>query len=74
MTVSQVLPQIDLSRCTGCGDCVAGCPTGAVKLVEGWPTIVRPEACDYCAQCEALCPEGAVSCPFEIVFVREARQ
>ncbi len=69
MTANIALPQIDLSQCTGCGDCVAGCPTEAVALVGGWPMIVRSEACDYCARCEALCPEGAIGCPYEIVLV-----
>jgi MinD superfamily P-loop ATPase len=68
MTTTTVLPRIDLSLCGGCGECVTGCPTKAVAMVEGRATIVKPEACSYCAECEGLCPKGAIACPFEIVF------
>jgi len=27
------LPVIDATRCTGCGDCLPLCPTGALRLV-----------------------------------------
>ncbi|MCL4465996.1 MAG: 4Fe-4S dicluster domain-containing protein [Chloroflexi bacterium] len=63
-----VLPILDGERCQGCGDCVAGCPTGAVALVEGRAAIVHPDDCNYCADCETLCPRQAISCPFEIVL------
>ncbi len=63
-----VLPNVDWEKCDGCGECVAGCPTGAVELVNGRATIVRPEICSYCAECEGRCPKGAIACPFEIVF------
>lgn len=29
------LPIVLAERCTGCGDCVAACPAGAVTLVAG---------------------------------------
>lgn len=61
------LPTIDLERCTGCGHCVAYCPTQAVELREGKPVIVRPAACAYCGMCEELCPAGAIALVYEIV-------
>jgi len=67
-----LLPNIDRDKCGGCGECVLGCPTKAVEMVDGQAVIVRPEDCNYCAECEGLCPKGAISCPFEIVF-EEAR-
>ncbi len=67
--MKKVVPEIDSGKCTGCGDCVAKCPTHAVALVDGKSVIVRPEDCDYCTECEVLCPSGAVRCPFEIVLV-----
>ncbi len=63
-----VLPKVDLAKCSGCGECVVGCPTRAVELVGGHAVIVRPADCSYCAECEGRCPEGAIACPFEIVF------
>mgnify|MGYP001563641796 CR=1 FL=1 len=62
------IPEIDASKCTGCGDCVALCPGHAVGLVDGKAVIVRPDDCDYCTDCEAFCSSRAVECPFEIVL------
>ena len=67
MDDSRWLPQIDSRRCAGNGDCVAGCPTGALALVAGKATLARPEACVYCADCEALCRQGAISLPYLVV-------
>jgi formate hydrogenlyase subunit 6/NADH:ubiquinone oxidoreductase subunit I len=63
-----ILPRINGGLCTGCGKCVDVCPTGALDLVEGRATIVRPELCSYCSDCEELCSKEAIACPFEVVF------
>ena len=60
------LPEIDLGRCDGCGDCAAECPANAIELVGGKAAIVRPEKCNYCTDCETICAPGAIRCPFEI--------
>jgi 2-oxoglutarate ferredoxin oxidoreductase subunit delta len=66
-----ILPTILQDLCTGCGDCVATCPTGALELYAGKATLARPADCAYCGDCETLCPQGAIALPFEIVFVEE---
>jgi dihydromethanopterin reductase (acceptor) len=66
-----ILPHIALDLCTGCGDCVATCPTGALELAGGLAFLARPADCEYCGDCELLCPQGAISLPFEIVFAEE---
>ena len=63
-------PEVNLDICTGCGDCVDFCPTGAVAIVNGKASVVKPDACTYCTECEALCPSGAIRCPFEIILVK----
>lgn len=67
--MSTAIPEIDLEKCNGCGDCIELCPCGIVTLVNGKATIVKLEGCDYCTECEAFCPSGAIQCPFEIILV-----
>jgi len=62
------VPLINRKRCTACGHCAAGCPTGALGLVEGQAVIVQPELCTYCGVCEEICPNGAIELPYEIGF------
>ena len=64
------LPEIDQDKCTGCGNCAEYCPCGAISLVTGRATIVRPEECDYCTDCEVICLPGAIRCPFEIILAQ----
>ncbi len=66
------VPEIDLEKCTGCGDCVQWCPTGAVGLINGKVILVSPDSCHYCTECESICPAGAIKCPFEIILVKTA--
>lgn len=62
------LPRIDLGICTGCGDCLLVCPTGALAIVANKASIAAPDACGYDAQCESVCPVGAISLPYEVVL------
>ena len=53
---------IDLSKCTGCGQCVKACPFKALSLVE--EKMMRDEEkCMSCNHCLYLCPEGVYSLP-----------
>ena len=65
-----IFPEIDLTKCNGCGLCVSVCGRGGLILVAGRPvvTVVETADCDWCAYCEAVCPTGAIRCAYEIVF------
>ncbi len=45
-------------RCTGCGSCVATCPSHANTLENGKATLDRGR-CEGCGRCVAACPENA---------------
>ena len=52
---------IDQEICTGCGTCVASCPTDAISLDDD-DLAVRDEAyCIGCGICARFCPEEAIS-------------
>jgi thioredoxin reductase/multisubunit Na+/H+ antiporter MnhG subunit len=55
-------PVVDLSRCLGCGTCIASCPEGDVlALVHGQATVVNGARCVGHAACERECPVGAIT-------------
>ena len=68
----RVLPEIDMSLCTGCRLCVERCPTHAVEIAGLRPAIVRPDDCAYCGLCEEMSPVGAIALAYEIVLGTES--
>jgi NAD-dependent dihydropyrimidine dehydrogenase PreA subunit len=62
------LPEINEAICTGCGDCVAVCPTGALALAGGKAVMAHPEQCIYDGECEPICPVAAIQLPYVIVL------
>jgi len=54
------LPSLDETRCTGCGDCVAVCPTACLDMAADSPWLPRPEDCVSCALCVLICPAEAL--------------
>jgi ferredoxin len=61
-------PHIDPTVCTGCGDCVVACPTGALAQSGDVAVLAAPANCGYCAVCEAVCPVDAIALPYQIVM------
>lgn len=56
---SDVLPVVDVDKCTGCSKCLQWCPTEAITLVEGKATIDEKK-CLGCGECVATCPPEAI--------------
>ena len=54
------LPVVDGTLCTGCGRCVAVCPTECLALAAYLPWLARPRDCVSCALCVTLCPALAL--------------
>ena len=54
------LPSLDETRCTGCGDCVAICPTACLEMARAQPWMPRPHECIRCAVCVLICPADAL--------------
>jgi NAD-dependent dihydropyrimidine dehydrogenase PreA subunit len=58
--VTLELPSLDETRCTGCGDCVAVCPTACLALAGRTPWMPRPGDCVSCTLCVLVCPDQAL--------------
>jgi hydrogenase-4 component H len=58
------LPEVDASRCIGCGGCASVCTPELISIVDDGPrarftwSLAR---CTYCGRCADVCPEEAVT-------------
>lgn len=52
---------IDPETCNGCGQCVTGCPEGAIQMIDGKARLVSDLFCDGLGACIGTCPVGAIS-------------
>ncbi len=59
--------QIDEDKCNGCGNCIPGCPEGALQIIDGKARLVSDLFCDGLGACLGNCPQNAIS-----VTIREA--
>jgi len=59
--------RIDEDKCDGCGLCCAGCPEGALQLIDGKARLVSEITCDGLGACVGECPQDAI-----LVETREA--
>lgn len=59
-TPTVAVPQVDLEKCAGCGECAKACPFGAIEIKEG-KAVVNAALCRGCKVCTSACPTGAIS-------------
>jgi NAD-dependent dihydropyrimidine dehydrogenase PreA subunit len=52
--------QVDLEKCTGCGECLDACSVEAISLIEG-KVAIDVDTCLSCGVCAQVCPAGAIT-------------
>nr|MDK2851346.1 hypothetical protein [Candidatus Cloacimonadota bacterium] len=52
--------KIDENKCNGCGECIPGCPEGALQLIDGKAHLVSDLFCDGLGACLGKCPQDAI--------------
>ena len=57
--VSIPVPEVDNSKCDGCGKCQKVCAYNAIAVVNK-KVLVFPELCHGCGSCSYFCPRGAI--------------
>lgn len=58
-SIQRLIPEVDLDRCTHCGQCGQICQYSAIVCI-GKRTLVYPELCHACGGCALVCPAGAI--------------
>ncbi|MDO5409813.1 MAG: 4Fe-4S dicluster domain-containing protein [Lachnospiraceae bacterium] len=58
--VHTLLPEFDISKCTGCRKCVDFCHFNALIYIKDKPKVFS-EVCHACGGCGLVCPEHAIS-------------
>ena len=57
--------QIDIDKCTGCGNCVASCPFGLLEIID--EKVHLNDGCTLCGACQEACDYDAIHIEFESV-------
>ena len=63
----EVIPYV--GNCTGCGECIQVCPTGALRLEDGTTPRLDTGLCTTCLQCVKVCRYDGVVVWGKIVSV-----
>lgn len=56
---SRVVPEVNPTKCTGCGRCVGRCPVNAISIINEKAKISRGD-CIGCGECISVCRPEAI--------------
>jgi len=56
---SSMKPRIEITKCTGCGQCIIWCPENAITM-NGSMAVINEKICIGCGECLTVCNFNAV--------------
>lgn len=68
--VGQMIPSVNLDKCTACGRCAEVCQYNAIAVV-GENVLIFPELCHGCGSCTLNCPTEAITEVLDVTGVIE---
>lgn len=60
MMHSDILPKIDIEKCTACAKCIEWCPAGAIRIFKKYAEIDEKK-CIGCGECTVTCNRRAIA-------------
>ncbi|RCX16866.1 Ni,Fe-hydrogenase III small subunit [Anaerobacterium chartisolvens] len=70
-------PEIDITKCNVCGQCIERCPSGAIVKYcrrDGQQSIgINVDECIFCSLCADICPQGAIAMSKEFELAKKSR-
>ena len=58
--VTMMVPEVDETKCSGCGKCAELCAFNALVVLEK-KVLIFPHMCHACGGCMRICPEQAIT-------------
>ncbi|MBM3474841.1 MAG: 4Fe-4S dicluster domain-containing protein [Armatimonadetes bacterium] len=68
-------PQLDITKCLGCGACSMACPTRCIEVTneaEQRRMEYCFDRCSYCGECAEACPEGGITMSSEFELATDS--
>lgn len=65
------VPEVDLAKCNGCGNCAKACQFHALAVIKD-KILTFSEICHHCGACQLSCPTGAIQEVDRVIGVVEA--
>jgi NAD-dependent dihydropyrimidine dehydrogenase PreA subunit len=54
-------PEVDIEKCTGCGECVDICPVDVFEIQDEKSVPVNADECVGCESCIEVCEHEAIT-------------